>query len=228
MVKTSFIVAFDKKTGRQVWRVDRDEFVGWASPLLAVNATNTELITSGMKFIVAYNPATGQELWRSKGLESNAVPSPVYGDGMAFIVSGYPTKITYALKLGGKGALKETDIAWKYNKGSAYVPSPIAYGDYLYLLTDRGVMTCLNAKTGAVIYEGGRLPVPATFTASPIAFDGKIFLTSEDGDTYVIKAGPEHQVLGTNSLDEPVYASPAIANGRIFVRGERNLYAIGK
>jgi outer membrane protein assembly factor BamB len=147
---------------------------------------------------------------------------------MAFIVSGYPTKITYALKMGGNGAIKESDIAWKYSKGSAYVPSPIAYGDYLYLLTDRGIITALDAKTGAVAYEGGRLPIPATFTASPVAYDGKLFLTSEDGDTFVIKAGPKHEVIGTNSLDEPVYASPAVAGGRIYIRGERNLYAIGK
>jgi outer membrane protein assembly factor BamB len=228
LVKTSFIVAFDLKTGKQVWRADRDENVGWSSPLLTNAGTRTELITSGAKAIVSYDPATGKELWRSKGLESNAVPTPVVGGGMAFIVSGYPTKITYALKLGGNGAIKESDIAWKYSKGSAYVPSPIAYGDYLYLLTDRGIITALDAKTGAVAYEGGRLPIPATFTASPVAYDGKLFLTSEDGDTFVIKAGPKHEVTGTNSLDEPVYASPAVAGGRIYIRGERNLYAIGK
>ena len=228
LVKNSFIVAFDTKTGKEVWRAIRDEFVGWASPTLAPNGNSAELLTSGMKSIVAYDPATGKELWRTKGLESNAVPTPVYGNGMAFIVSGYPTKITYAVKLGSKGSLNESDLAWKYNKGSAYVPSPIAYGNYLYLMTDRGILTALDAKTGAVAYEGGRLPVPATFTASPVAFGGNIFLTSEDGDTFVIKAGPKHEVVGTNSLDEPVYASPAVAGGRIYMRGERNLYAIGK
>jgi outer membrane protein assembly factor BamB len=228
LVKTSFIIAFDKKTGQQVWRADRDEQVGWSSPLLTQVGARTELITSGMKSIVAYDPATGKELWRTKGLESNAVPTPVAANGLAYIVSGYPTKITYAVKLGGSGALKDTDIAWKYNKGSAYVPSPILYDGMLYLLTDRGIMTALDAKTGAVKYEGGRLPVPATFTASPIAFGGKILLTSEDGDTFIIKAGPKHEIVGTNSLDEPVYASPAVANGRIYIRGEKNLYCIGK
>ena len=228
LVKNSFIVAFDTKTGKEVWRAIRDEFVGWASPTLAPNGNSTELLTSGMKSIVAYDPATGKELWRTKGLESNAVPTPVYGNGMAFIVSGYPTKITYAVKLGSKGSLNESDLAWKYAKGSAYVPSPIAYGNYLYLMTDRGILTALDAKTGAVAYEGGRLPVPATFTASPVAFGGNIFLTSEDGDTFVIKAGPKYEIIGTNALDEPVYASPAVAGGRIYMRGERNLYAIGK
>jgi outer membrane protein assembly factor BamB len=95
-------------------------------------------------------------------------------------------------------------------------------------MSDRGILTCLDAKTGKLIYEGGRVPVPATFTSSPVAFDGKLMLTSEDGDTYVIKAGAKHEVLATNSVGEPVFASPAIAAGNIFIRGERNLYCIGK
>ncbi|MBA3440145.1 MAG: PQQ-like beta-propeller repeat protein [Pyrinomonadaceae bacterium] len=132
-----------------------------------------------------------------------------------------------AIRLGGTGDLSNSpSIVWKYEKGTAYVPSPILYGDYLYLMTDRGLLTCLDAKTGEMKSEGGRIPVPATFTASPVAFDGKILLTSEDGDTFVLQAGPTHQVLRTNSIGEPVYASPAIANGKIFIRGERHLYCI--
>jgi outer membrane protein assembly factor BamB len=123
--------------------------------------------------------------------------------------------------------LTDANVAWKYAKGTAYVPSPILYGNYLYLMTDRGILTCIDAATGEVKYDGGRIPIPATFTASPVAFDGKILLTSEDGDTFIIKAGPTHEILGTNSLGEPVYASPAIADGKIFIRGEKNLYCIG-
>jgi len=108
------------------------------------------------------------------------------------------------------------------------VPSSILYGEFLYLMSDRGLLTCLDAKTGAVQYDNGRVPVPATFTASPVALDGRILLTSEDGDTFVIRAGPKHEVLATNSLDEPVLASPAISQGRIFIRGEKNLYCIGR
>ena len=118
-------------------------------------------------------------------------------------------------------------IVWRYNKGTAYVPSTILYGKYLYLMTDTGLLTCLDAVTGERMYEGGRVPVPATFTASAVAFDDRIFLTSEDGDTFVIKAGPAHEVLRTNSGGEPVFASPAIANGRIYIRGEHHLFAIG-
>jgi outer membrane protein assembly factor BamB len=228
--QNSFIAAFDKKTGKQVWRAPRKVQVSWATPLLVNTGKRTELITSGTEAVVSYDPATGKELWRAKGVESNAIPSPVAttAHDMVIVSAGFPAKVAYAIRLGASGEVKETDIAWKYAKGTAYVPSPILYGDYLYLMTDKGVMTCLDAKTGEVKYEGGRPPVPATFTASPVAFDGKILLTSEDGDTFFIKAGPKHEVLRTNSLGEPVYASPAVASGMIFIRGEKHLYAIAR
>ena len=228
--KNSFVVALDKKTGKEVWRTPRRVQVSWATPLLINTGKRTELVTSGTESVVSYDPATGKELWRSKGVESNAIPSPVAtaGHDMVVVSAGFPAKIAYAIRLGASGELKETDIAWKYAKGTAYVPSPILYGDYLYLITDKGVMTCLDAKTGEVKYEGGRVPVPATFTASPVAFDGKILLTSEDGDTFFVEAGPKYEVLRTNSLGEPVYASPAVASGMIFIRGEKHLYAIAQ
>jgi outer membrane protein assembly factor BamB len=224
--ESSFIVGVDKKTGKEAWRTPRKVQVSWSTPLLVRTANRAELITSGTEFVIAYDPATGKELWRHKGVESNAIPSPVANNDMVFISAGYPAKVAMAIKLGGTGDLADA-VAWKYAKGTAYVPSPILYGDYLYLTSDRGVLTCLDAKTGEVKYEGGRVPVPASFTASPIAFDDKILMTSEDGDTFVIKAGPKHEVLGTNSVGEPVYASPAVADGNILIRGERNLYCIG-
>jgi len=224
----SFIVAVDKKTGKEVWKTPRKVQVSWSTPLLVHTAKRAELITSGTESIIAYDPATGKELWTHKGVESNAIPSPVANSDVAFLVAGFPAKIAMALKLGGSGDLTgSASEVWKYSKGTAYVPSPILYQDYLYIMTDRGILTCLDARTGEVKYEGGRIPIPATFTASPVAFDGKILLTSEDGDTFIIKAGPKHEVLGTNSVGEPVYASPAIADGRIFIRGEHNLYCIG-
>lgn len=226
--EASFIVALDKKTGKEVWRSPRKIQVSWSTPLLVKTATRSELITSGTESVVSYDPATGKELWHHKGVESNAIPSPVANNEMVFLVAGFPAKIAMAIKLGGKGDLTDTpNVPWKYAKGTAYVPSPILYGDYLYLTTDRGILTCIDAKTGEVKYEGGRIPIPATFTASPVAFEGKILMTSEDGDTFIVKAGPKHEVLGTNSIGEPVYASPAIADGRIFIRGEKNLYCIG-
>ena len=222
----SFIVALDKKTGKEVWKQPRKVQVSWSTPLLVRSAKRAELITAGTETIISYDPATGKELWRHKGVESNAIPSPVANSEAVFIVAGYPAKIAMAIPLGQSGDLGDK-VTWKYEKGTAYVPSPILYGDNLYLTTDRGILTCLDAKTGAVKYEGGRVPIPATFTASPVAFGDKILLTSEDGDTFMVKAGAKHEVLGSNSVGEPVYASPAIADGLIFIRGEKNLYCIG-
>ena len=223
---SSFIVAVNKNTGKEAWRTPRKVQVSWSTPLLVQTSKRAELITSGTEFVIAYDPVTGQELWRHNGVKSNAIPSPVANNGVVFVSAGFPAKIAMAITLGGTGDLADT-VLWKYEKGTAYVPSPILYGDYLYLTSDRGILTCLDAKTGEVKYEGGRVPVPASFTASPVAFDGKILLTSEDGDTFVVKAGPKHEILGTNSVGEPVYASPAVADGNIFIRGERNLYCIG-
>jgi outer membrane protein assembly factor BamB len=226
--KASFIVGLDKKSGKEVWRTPRKVQASWSTPILVKTSKRTELIASGNEAVISYDPATGKELWRSKGVESNAIPTPVAGSDTVFVVAGFPVKIAMAIRLGGAGQLADSNILWQYAKGTAYVPSPILYGDYLYLTTDRGILTCLEAKTGKVVYEGGRVPIPATFTASPVAFDGKILLTSEDGDTFIVKAGPQHEVIRTNSLDEPVYASPALADGKIFIRAEKNLYCITK
>lgn len=223
----SYITALDKKTGKPVWKTERKNRASWATPILVKTAKRTELIASGAESVIAYDPATGKELWRYKGVDGHAIPNPVSNREMVFVSAGFPAKKAIALKLGASGDLANTpNVVWEYAKGTAYVPSPILYQDYLYLMTDRGILTCLDAKTGAVKYEGGRIPVPATFTASPVAFEGKILLTSEDGDTYVLKAGPTHEVIQTNSLGEPVYASPAIANGKIYIRGDKHLYCI--
>jgi outer membrane protein assembly factor BamB len=223
----SFVAAFDKRTGKEVWRVARKVDVTWTSPVLVRAAKRMELITAAAEAIIAYDPLTGKELWRHKGLESNAVPTPVVYHDLVIVTSGYPKKIALALKAGGNGDVTGKQLVWTYNKGTAYVPSPIAYGEYVYLMTGNGSITALEAKTGKVFYEAARVPKPTTFMASPVAFEGKILLTSEEGDTYVLRAGPKHEVLGTNSLGEPVYASPAIAGGNIFIRSEKHLYAIG-
>ncbi len=226
----SLIIAYNKKTGEVAWKMPRKVQVSWTTPLLVNGPQRAQLITSGNEFIISYDPKTGKEWWRMKGHESNAIASPVTGHGLVIVSAGYPLKRMVAVKLGASGELDSlhANIVWRYNKGVAYVPSGILYGDYMYVMSDRGQLTCLEAKTGKVIYEGVRLPVPATFTASPVAVDGKLLMTSEDGDTFVIKAGPQHEVLATNSLDEPVFASPAISNGMIIIRGEKHLYGIGK
>ena len=143
------------------------------------------------------------------------------------VTAGYPTKAVIAIKPGGTGDISGTErVAWTFNKGTAYVASPILYGDYLYLLADNGAITCLDAKTGELKYEGGRPPKPGRFTASPVAFEGKILTTSENGDTFVVKAGPAHEIVRTNSVDEMVMATPAISQGRILLRTVEHLYCI--
>jgi outer membrane protein assembly factor BamB len=223
----SFIAALDTATGREVWRTDRRVEASWSTPVLVEANGRTELVTNGNQFIIGYDPATGRELWRTKGVESNAIHTPLVGHGLVIVTAGYPAKKVIAIRPGGSGDLTGTDrIAWAYDKGTAYVVSPILYGDYVYLVSDKGILTCLDARTGAVKYEGGRVPVPSSFMASPVALEGKLLLTSTDGDTFVIRAGPAHESLGSNPIGEPVYASLAVSQGRILVRGAGHLYCI--
>jgi outer membrane protein assembly factor BamB len=226
--KDSFMIALNKETGSTVWRVPRPVQTSWSTPVVVKTAQRAELLVSGNEFLVAYDPATGKEFWRASGLKSHAIATPVVSGDMAIFSSGFPDKVIVAVKLGGAGNIDGTDkILWRYNKGTSYVPSPILYGDYVYLMSDAGILSCLNAKTGEVVYEGGRVPVATKFYgASPVAFDGKLLLTSDDGDTFVIKAGPKHEVLGTNSLGEPCRTSIAIADGKLFIRGAKHLFCI--
>jgi len=222
----SFLVGLDRKTGKEAWRVSRNIEVSWATPILVTSGGRHELVTAGNQAIIGYDPATGRELWRIKGLESNAVPSPVAGDDVVVLSAGYPTKIALAMRPGGKGDATDR-VLWRYDKGTAYVPSPILVDGLLYLVTDKGLVTCLDAKTGKVHYEGGRPPSGTSFMASPVAVGGHLLMSSMDGDTIVLKAGPEHQVVRANPLGEPIAASPAVAGGRIYIRGEHHLFAIG-
>jgi outer membrane protein assembly factor BamB len=224
----SFIAAFDKKSGKQVWRVPRKVDVTWSTPVLVQAGKRTELVASAAEAIISYDPLTGKELWRHKGLESNAVPTPVVSNDLVVLTSGAPNKIALAIKAGGNGDVTGTShLVWSYNKGTAYVPSPILYGEYLYLMAGNGSLTCLEAKTGKMVYEGARVPRAIPFTASPVAFEDKVLITSDEGETFVVKAGPKHEIIGTNSVGEAVFASPAIADGKIFIRGVNNLFAIG-
>jgi len=222
----SFIVGLDKKTGKEAWRVARHVEVSWATPILVTSGGRHELVTAGNQAIIGYDPATGRELWRTKGLESNAVPSPVAGDGVVVLSAGYPAKIALAMRPGGSGDASDR-VLWRYDKGTAYVPSPILVDGLLYLVTDKGLVSCLDAKTGKVHYEGGRPPSGTSFMASPVAVAGHLLMSSMDGDTIVLKAGTAHQVVRANSLGEPIAASPAVAGGRIYIRGEHHLFAIG-
>jgi outer membrane protein assembly factor BamB len=223
--KESAIVGYDKATGREIWKTRRPVQISWSTPALVSAGGGTELVTNGSEFAIGYDPATGRELWRTKGVESNAIHSPLVGKGLVIMTAGYPAKKVIAIRPGAVG--NERRVAWEYAKGTGYVLSNMLYGDYVYLLTDNGVVTCLEAATGAVKYEGGRPATPSRFMGSPVAFNGWIAMTSEDGETFMLQAGPTHNIVYTNTLDEPVYSSPAIAAGRIYIRGERHLFAIG-
>jgi outer membrane protein assembly factor BamB len=220
----SYIAAFDRANGKQVWKTGRKNRASWSTPVVVRGPRRTELIASGAESVVSYDPATGKELWQSEGLISHAIPSPLVADDLVFVYAGSHDKRGYALRVGENSS----KIVWRHDKGTAYVASGVVFDGSIYLITDSGTMTALDAKTGQLKYEGGRLPAPSTFFASPVAFDGKILITSQDGESFVINAGPKHEILATNSVGEPVYASPAIAGGRIFIRGERNVYCIGK
>ena len=223
--KASVIVAYDKQSGRELWRTTRPVQISWSTPVLVNTPNRTELVTNGTELAIAYDPATGKELWRTTGVESNAIHTPLVGKGLVVVTAGFPEKKVIAIRTGAIPTEKR--VAWTYTKGTGYVVSNILYGDYVYLLTDAGVVTCLDAETGSVQYEGTRPPVASHFMGSPVAFGGLIAMTSEEGDTFMLKAGPKPEMVRTNTVDEPVYASPAIANGRIYIRGDRHLFAIG-
>ncbi len=224
----SFIVALDRASGKEAWRVRRDVELSWATPILVKSGKRHELVTAGNQAVIAYDPASGRELWRMKGLASNAVPSPVAGDGVVVVSAGYPAKVAVAVEPGGSGDVTEGGrVLWRYDKGTAYVPSPILVGGLVYLVTDKGLVTCLDAKTGKVHYEGGRPPVGASYMASPIAVAGHLLLPSMDGDTVVLKQGTAHAVVRSNPLGEPIAASIAVAANRMYIRGEQHLFAIG-
>jgi outer membrane protein assembly factor BamB len=216
--------AFNRNTGAIVWTAERSHRRSWATPILFPVGDRVDLIASGAESVIAYDPDTGKERWKTEGTRSHPIPSFVTTHGLVFATAGNSAKVVLAINPAAPTDAER--IVWKYNKGTAYVTSPIAIGDYVYLFTDTGITTCLDARTGAVVYEGGRVPVPSTFRASAVSFGDKFLMTSEDGETFVIKAGPKHEVLRTNSLDETIWASPALADGVIYIRGDKHLFAI--
>ena len=222
----SFIAALSTVDGRVLWKTPRKITNTWGTPVIVEVRGEKQLIANGGANVIAYDPRDGRELWRSEGPNGVIVHTPVFGAGMVFASVGFPGKKTLAIRL--DPAAGENRVAWTYSKGTSYIPSPLFYNGYLYLMSDSGMLTCLDAKTGEVKYEAKRVPDPGSFTSSMTEFDGKILMTSEDGDTYVIKAGPEFQVLQKNSVGEPVAASPALAGGSIYIRSDKSLFRIHK
>ena len=223
--ESSYLAAFDAKTGKPRWKTDRAEKSTWATPFVWEHAERTELIVCGKNKNRSYDLA-GNLLWEFDGRMSNLViPSPFAAQGMLYISSGYfadPHRPVFAIKPGASGDITLKDkatsnefIAWYQPKAGPYNPSPIVYGDYYYTLYDRGFLTCHDARTGEEVYGKQRFAPGASFTASPWAYNGKLFFLSEDGDTYVVEAGPKFKLLKTNSLDELSLSTPAVAGGNV-------------
>ena len=232
----SFLAAYDKKTGKQIWRVEREVGTNWSTPYIWENGQRTELVISGTKAVRSYD-LNGKMLWEFNGMSSIAIPTPFSKFGLLYIASGYvgdQHRPVYAIKPGASGniSLKEGEtsnqfIAWYLRQGGPYNPSPIVYGDIYYTLYDRGFFTANDARTGQEVYGKQRLdPAAGAFTSSPWAYNGKLFCLSEDGDTFVIQAGKEYKLLGKNSLDELCMATPAIARGSLILRTASKLYRI--
>ena len=232
----SFIVAFDKRTGNQVWRTDRKEKSNWTTPLVWRNERRTEIVTAATGGVRSYD-INGRLLWELTGMSTFAVPSPIAANGLLYVMSGYPAsplRPVYAIRAGAEGDIslksdetRNTSIVWADRTLGTFHPSPLVYRGCFYVLHDRGFLTCSDAATGTPIYGRQRISTDtATFTASPWAYNGKVFALSEDGDTYVIQAGPEFKVLGKNSLNEMALATPAVAHGSLIVRTASKLYRI--
>ena len=234
----AFAVALDAKTGRELWRVDRDEKSNWATPYIWQNEQRAELITPGTRKVRAYD-LDGKLLWEFGGMSSIVIPTPISKFGLLYVCSGYvgdKVRPVFAIKPGASGDISlkpgETNnafIAWYQPTAAPYNPSPLLYGDYFYVLFDFGFLSCHDARTGAQLYEKQRIrPEPTSFTASPWAANGRIFALSEDGDTFVFQAGPKYRLLHQNRLDEMCMATPALAGDRMLIRTLTKLYCFRK
>jgi outer membrane protein assembly factor BamB len=223
-----FIAAFDARTGQQIWRTARQASVGWGTPVAVHVADHDEIIVNGQSRVLAYDPMTGRELWRCGGSSYEVIPTPVVGYGLVFCASGRVGP-TLAIRPGGQGDVTSSHLAWSTPRGSPFVPSPILFGEHLYTVNDMAsIVTSFEATSGRVVWQG-RLGVAQRegFSASPVAVDGKVFFTNDDGETFVLRAGPTFQLMHVNNIGERTLASPALVDGRWYIRTDQHLFAIG-
>lgn len=232
----SYILRIDKKTGKTIWKVERPTNAirespdSYTTPALLRYGKIVEIVITGGDCVTGHDPATGKELWRANGLNPDNDPfyrivaSPVIFNEIIYA----PTRVKplLALKAGGRGDVSSSHVIWSTVNGPD-VPTPVTDGKYFYVVNDRGIIWCLDAKTGQEIYGQQRLK-PGTYSASPVLADDKIYITNEDGLTTVIKAGPKFEILAENALNDYTLSSPAISDGQIFIRTAQQLYCIGK
>lgn len=226
----SFMVAVDKRNGKELWRSQRDEPSSWSTPLAIEHNGRIEIIVPATNKVRSYDARNGKVLWESAGLGSNVIPVPVYHDGMVYVMSGHRDPKLMAIKLGKDGDITNSEaIAWSHTRGVAYTTSPVLYDNKLYVVTDNGMVSAYNASTGEPFYAQTRLPKGSNLKASPVGANGKLYLATEDGDVVVLKMGDKFEVLSVNTLEDQVFiATPVIADGEIYLRGQNTLFCISE
>ncbi len=226
----SFVVALDKRTGKELWRAARDERSSWSTPLIIEHAGRRQVVVSATSKVRSYDIQTGKVIWECAGLGSNVIPAPVYHNGVVYVMSGHRDPRLMAIKLGREGDLTGTDaVLWSHTRGISYTLSPVLHEGKLYVVTDSGQVSCFNIATGEPYYHQVRLPRPYNFKASPVGANGKLYLATEEGDVIVAKMGEKLEVISTNKLEDQVFlASPVIVEGELFLRSQNTLYCISE
>lgn len=219
--ETQSAVALDKRTGQVRWQQPLEAEMAYSTPLLVPVGAAEQLVCDDGRAIIGRDPASGQELWRYRHDGHSVVPRPVFGHGLIYACSGYWTPRLYALRAGGQGDVTETHLAWSARRGVPHTPSPLLVGDELYLLSDQGVVTCLDARNGK---ERWRQRFNGAFSASPVEAGGRIYLTNEEGTTFVISPGSQYDLLAVNQLAGRTLATPAFAGRSVFLRTDAALY----
>ncbi|HKQ92935.1 MAG TPA: PQQ-binding-like beta-propeller repeat protein [Blastocatellia bacterium] len=224
----SFVVALDKRNGKEVWRASRDEISAWSTPLIADVKGKKQVVISATKKVRAYNPEDGKLIWECAGLGSNVIPHPTQHNDTVLVMSGHRDPKLMAVRLGREGDLTGSDaILWSQTRGTSYTASPVLHDNKFYSLTDNGMLSCFNATSGEPYYHQQRLPQPDNFKASPIAAGGNLYLASESGVVTVIKMGEKFEIVATNTLTDHMFvASPVVAEGELFLRSKTHLFCV--
>ncbi len=226
----SFMVMLDKNSGEQIWRVDRNETTNWAAPLVVEYEGQKQIIVNGTTKVRCYDFESGELIWECSGLGSNPIPQPVVQEDLVLVMTGHRDPNLMAIRLGGKGDLTGTDaIVWSQTRGNSYTPSPVLHDNRFYALTDNGMVSCYNARTGEPYYHQVRLPKAYSFKSSPVGANGKLYLASENEDVIVLRMGEKFEVLATNTMaDQMFIATPAIQDGEIYLRSQTTLFCINE
>jgi outer membrane protein assembly factor BamB len=231
----SFLLALDARTGKTVWKTERQELPSWGTPTVVAAGNRAEIVTNGSKHIRGYDVRTGQELWRLGGSSKITAPTPILANGLIIVASGRrPERPIFAVRAGARGDLtlekdktSSTAIAWSKTARGSYMPTPLMYDGILYVLNNDGVFDAYEVDTGKEIYRQRLDPIGSGFSASPVAADGRLYLSNEDGEVLVVAAGREFRLISTNSMGELLMATPALSDGVMYVRSSSSLFAIG-